>query len=449
MATSIWEVATEGISSFDIVGGYMSDVELSYEDRAAIDVATESDTGFVDYINECQMALMDNTSKTFAQESVLAIQVAKGMDMYTAMEGLKNTIRNAWEAIKEFLQKVWETIKEYVKKAKDWLIRRASLGKAMLTKYSSVLRNKKVSDNLEFDWCDIKITELVKLRESTLNAAYICANAGDLKDLQETVEQHERALQDSKTQREILASLNRTMMKDKDGDARELAYDAIMQNAPQKLKDNIKRDTNFNGQHKYEGTVNGKYVMISAERVHQLYLDWCREERKAYKILLDELKPLKYAFSTQELTEMMNKAVYDDPKGPVHGKKKWSIIKSEVMNWADMDPSRYLTEALGVFEKDSNAMMKIIKQQQKDYEEAIDEDVKSGGLEKKAESMVRNKVRQIAAGGAKIHKMYITHLKEAISLMQTQAIAAARKAILDKSTTTNESYIFNGMDVIY
>ena len=67
MATSIWEVATEGISSFDIVGGYMSDVELSYKDRAAIDVATESDTGFVDYINECQMALMDNTSKTFAR----------------------------------------------------------------------------------------------------------------------------------------------------------------------------------------------------------------------------------------------------------------------------------------------------------------------------------------------------------------------------------------------
>ena len=40
-------------------------------------------------------------------------------------------------------------------------------------------------------------------------------------------------------------------------------------------------------------------------------------------------------------------------------------------------------------------------------------------------------------------------LKDAISLMQTQAIAAARKAILDKGTTTNESYIFNDMDVIY
>ena len=106
MATSIWDVATEGASAFDIVGGYMSDVELSYEDRAAIDVATESDTGFVDYINECQMALMDNASKTFAQESVAAIQVARGMDYSTAMEGLKSTIRNAWEAIKEFLQKI-------------------------------------------------------------------------------------------------------------------------------------------------------------------------------------------------------------------------------------------------------------------------------------------------------------------------------------------------------
>ena len=85
MATSIWEVATEGASTFDIVGGYMSDIELSYEDRAAIGLATESDTGFVDYINDCQMALMDNASMTFAQETVLALQVAKGMDYDTAM----------------------------------------------------------------------------------------------------------------------------------------------------------------------------------------------------------------------------------------------------------------------------------------------------------------------------------------------------------------------------
>ena len=449
MATSIWEVATEGTSAFDIVGGYMSDINLSYEDRAAIDVATESDTGFVDYINDCQMALMDNASKTFAQESVLALQVAKGMDMYTAMEGLKSTIRNAWEAIKEFLQKVWETIKEYVKKAKDWLVRRASLGKAMLTKYSSVLRNKKVSDNLEFDWCDVKITELVKLRESTLNMAYICANAGDLKDLQETVAKIEKNLQDSRDQRYALKSLNRTMMKDKDGSARELAYDAIMNTAPQKLKNNIDRDTNFNGQHKYEGTVNGKDVMISPERVFKLYLEWLREELKAYKILRDELEPLKYAFSTQELTEMMNKAVYDDPKGPVHGKKKWKIIKSEVMNWADMDTSRYFTEALGVFEKNANSFNKIIKEFEKNRLDEIDEKYRGAtGAMKQAESAARNAVTRLTSSRSKVHKMYIMKLKDAISLMQTQAIAAARKAILDKGTT-NESYVFNGMDVIY
>ena len=448
MATSIWEVATEGTSAFDMVG-YRPDIELSYEDRATIDVATESDTGFVDYIDECNMSLLDSQNRVFAQESVLAIQVAKGMDMYTAMEGLKSTIRNAWEAIKEFLQKVWETIKEYVKKAKDWLARRASLGKAMLTKYSSVLRNKKVSDNLEFDWCDIKITELVKLRESTLNAAYICANAGDLKDLQETVAKIEKGLQDSRDQRYTLKSLNKTMMKDKDGDARELAYDAIMNTAPQKLKDNIDRDTNFNGQHKYAGTVNGKYVMISPERIFQLYLEWLREELKAYKILRDELEPLKYAFSTQELTEMMNKAVYDDPKGPVHGKKKWSIIKSEVMNWADMDTSRYFTEALGVFEKNANSFNKIIKEFEKNRLDEIDEKYRGAtGAMKQAESAARNAVTRLTSSRSKVHKMYIMKLKDAISLMQTQAIAAARKAILDKGTT-NESYVFNGMDVIY
>ena len=392
MATSIWDVATEGTSAFDIVGGYMSDVELSYEDRAAIDVATESDTGFVDYINECQMALMDNTSKTFAQESVLAIQVAKGMDMYTAMEGLKNTIRNAWEAIKEFLQKVWETIKEYVKKAKDWLIRRASLGKAMLTKYSSVLRNKKVSDSLQFDWCEINLKDFANRRSEwmkTVIAAYGGNNTTTIADLQ-------TKLNAIGTAREDLAKAKKA------------------------------------------ATPNPQDIKQKEQALQTALQTWEQSgaDQNAY-------------YTTQEIAEEMRKKLYNDEKGPVHEKKKWSEIKDPVMQWADMDPSRYLTEALGVFEKDSNAMMKIIKQQQKDYEEAIDEDVKSGGLEKKAESMVRAKVRQIAAGGAKIHKMYITHLKEAISLMQTQAIAAARKAILDKSTTTNESYIFNGMDVIY
>ena len=392
MATSIWEVATEGTSAFDIVGGYMSDVELSYEDRAAIDVATESDTGFVDYIDECNMSLLYSQNRVFAQESVLALQVAKGMDMYTAMEGLKNTIRNAWEAIKEFLQKVWETIKEYVKKAKDWLVRRASLGKAMLTKYSSVLRNKKVSDSLQFDWCDINLKDFANKRSEwmkTVIAAYGGNNTTTINDLQ-------TKLNAIGTAREELA----------------------------KAKKGPNPDPND--------------IKTKEQELQTALQTWEQSgaDQNAY-------------YTTQEIAEAMRNELYGNTKGPEHKKQKWSVIKSDVMNWADMDPSRYLTEALGVFEKDSNAMMKIIKQQQKNYEEAIDEDIKSGGLEKKAESMVRAKVRQIAAGGAKIHKMYITHLKEAISLMQTQAIAAARKAILDKSTTTNESYIFNGMDVIY
>ena len=393
MATSIWEVATEGTSAFDIYGnGYMSDVELSYEDRAAIDVATESDTGFVDYIDECNMSLLDSQNRVFAQESVLALQVAKGMDMYTAMEGLKSTIRNAWEAIKEFLQKVWETIKEYVKKAKDWLARRASLGKAMLTKYSSVLRNKQVSDNLEFDWCEINLKDFANERSKwmkTVIAAYGGNNVTTITDLQ-------TKLNAIGTAREALAQAKKGPNPDpNDIKTKEQALQTALQTWEQSGAD-----------------------------------------QNAY-------------YTTQEIAEEMRETLYKDTKGPVHDKKKWSVIKSDVMNWADMDPSRYLTEALGVFEKDSNAMMKIIKQQQKDYEEEIDDEVKSGAIEKKAESMVRSKIRQIAAGGAKIHKMYITHLKEAISLMQTQAIAAARKAILDKSTTTNESYIFNGIDVIY
>ena len=397
MATSIWDVATEGASAFDIVGGYMSDVELSYEDRAAIDVATESDTGFVDYINECQMALMDNTSKTFAQESVLAIQVAKGMDYSTAMEGLKSTIRNAWEAIKEFLQKIWETIKEYVKKAKDWLARRASLGKALITKYSSVLRNKNVSESLQFDWCEVDIKTFTSQR-STWMAKILPAYSGSAAT---TVAAYNQSFQTIKKKQAEIAEENK---KDQPDDSKIQAATTAINNELEKLR----------------------------------------------KSGLSSQNGAEY-YSTQDIAEDMRKKLYGDanPNGPKYDKKKWSDIKNDVMAWADMDPSRYLTEALGIFEKDSNAMMKIIKEQQKNMEDALDDEKKSSAIDKKVESGIRAVIRRCAAGGAKVHKMYITHLKEAISLMQTQAIAAARKAILDKGTTTNESYIFNDMDVIY
>ena len=396
MATSIWDIATEGTSAFDIVGGYMSDVELSYEDRAAIDVATESDTGFVDYINECQMALMDNTSKTFAQESVLAIQVAKGMDYSTAMEGLKSTIRNAWEAIKEFLQKIWETIKEYVKKAKDWLARRASLGKAMLTKYSSVLRNKNVSESLQFDWCEIDIKAFTAERTNWM-AKILPAYSGSAAT---TVAAYNQSFQTIKKKQNEIAEENK---KDQPDDSKIKAATTVINDELEKLR----------------------------------------------KSGLSSQDGAEY-YSTQDIAEDMREKLYGDTNGPKYEKKKWSDIKNDVMAWADMDPSRYLTEALGIFEKDSNAMMKIIKEQQKNMEDALDDEKKSSAIDKKVESGIRAVIRRCAAGGAKVHKMYITHLKEAISLMQTQAIAAARKAILDKGTTnTNESYIFNDADMIY
>ena len=397
MATSIWDVATEGASAFDIVGGYMSDVALSYEDRAAIDVATESDTGFVDYINECQMALMDNTSKTFAQESVLAIQVAKGMDYSTAMEGLKSTIRNAWEAIKEFLQKIWETIKEYVKKAKDWLARRASLGKALITKYSSVLRNKRVSESLKFDWCAVDIKAFTDQRANWM--AKILPAYGS-------------------TASTTVASLNgsfQTIKKKQEEIATEEA----------------------------KGTSANDAAIKAAKDAIDAELKKLRESG------LDSQSSGDY-YSTQGIAEDMRNKLYKNNNGPQYEQKSWSDIKNDVMAWADMDPSRYLTEALGIFEKDSNAMMKIIKEQQKNMEDALDDEKKSSAIDKKVESGIRAVIRRCAAGGAKIHKMYITHLKEAISIMQTQAIAAARKAILDKGTTNaNESYVFNDVDMIY
>ena len=146
---------------------------------------------------------------------------------------------------------------------------------------------------------------------------------------------------------------------------------------------------------------------------------------------------------------MMNTEVYNGVKGPQHTKAKWNTIKDDVMNWADMDTSRYFTEALGVFEKNANSYNKIIKEFEKNQIDEIDEQYRGAtGAMKQAESVARKAVTRLTSSRSKLHKMYIMKLKDAISLMQTQSIAAARKAILDKGTT-NESYVFNGMDVIY
>ena len=447
MATSIWDIATEGISSFD---SYKPDIELSYEDRAAIDVATESDTGFVDYIDQCTMSLLDAQNMTFAQESVAAIQVAKGMDYDTAMEGLKNTLRNAWEALKNFLQKVWETIKEYVTKAKDWLARRASLGKAMLTKYSSVLRNKKVSANLEFDWCEVRIAKFVQLRASVLKNAFVCGQKGELDTLIDTVTKSKQEADDLlvtiQTRTADFQILNDTNAKKS---IRKDAYNRLIRRNPQQMQDEIDADIKSG---KYKGKKGGlfkKKPPISIDRLNEIGAKYAKIYGTELGKLLAELKKYQQAFSTQELSDEMNRTLYGNAKGPQHMKKKWSEIQNEVMQWADMDTGRYFTEALGIFEKDANSYNAIIKEFEKNSLDEIDETYKNAtGNLKKLESAARTTVSRIVVGSSKLHKMYVTRLKEAISLMQTQAIAAARKAILDKGTT-NESYTFNDMDVIY
>ena len=446
MATSIWDIATEGISNFD---SYRPDVELSYEDRIAIDVATESDTGFVDYIDQCTMSLLDTQNRVFAQESVSAIQVAKGMDCGVAMEGLKNTLRDAWEAIKAFLQKVWETIKEYVKKAKDWLARRAALGRAMLTKYSSVLRNKKVSANLEFDWCEVRIANFVKLRASVLKNAFVCGQKGDLDTLIETVTKSKQEADDLlvtiQTRRADLQILNDT---NTNLNPRKGAYNRLIKHNPKQLQKEINADIKSK---QYGGEKLGsKNLPISIARLNEIYEKYAKIYIAELGKLLVAVKSYQHAFSTQELSDEMNRTLYGNAKGPQYMKKKWSEIQNEVMQWADMDTGRYFTEALGIFEKDADSFNKIIKESEKNKLDDIDEQYKGAtGKLKKLESAARTTVSRIVVGSSKLHKMYVTRLKEAISLMQTQAIAAARKAILDKGTTTNESYIFNDMDVIY
>ena len=387
MARSIWDVATEGASTFDIVGGYMSDIELSYEDRTAIGLATESDTGFVDYINDCQMSLMQNASMTFAQESVAAIQVAHGMSYSTTMEGLKAIISDAWEAIKKFLAKVWATIKEYAKKARDYFARRASLGKAMLTKYSSVLRNKKIDTSIKFKWADINIEEFTKRREGWM-----------------------RAYDDPNFRKGLVLA---------DGLLVQTAETLKNKNIDQTSKDTLEN---------------------SRQRMEEALAD-----------LEHAWKQMSNAYEGASLANEMDGVLYGNTSSNGEGLAKyedrsWNEIQDKVMKWADLDTTRYLNESLGIFEKDSQATLKLINQTEKNSIKAV-EGAESAEV-KKYESAIRTYVKQLAQAQAKFHKMYIYRLKNGISLMQAQAIAAARKAILAKGTTS-ESFTIDNLDFIY
>ena len=390
MSTSIWDVVNEGASGFDIYGNVPM-VELSYDDRAAISAATESDVGFVEYINQSQELMTEMQSKAFACESVSAIRIAQGMDCSTAMEGLKTIIKDAWEAIKRFLAKFWETIKEYVKKAKDYVMRRLSLGKAMLTKYSSVLRNKKVDSSIKFKWAEVDIEGFAKNRQKWMEN-----------------------IMDTKLESKIRKA------------SQEL----------QLYSDTLK-------------TVKGGAVNAVNTKIKQIRASL----KQHFEDLAQSLsKDHQNQYTTVTVANEMDRVLYktNGTSGEGQAKyedKSWNEIQDAVMKWADLDATRYLNEALGIFEKDSNTLNKLVNDMAKIQNEAIDEI--DDPMLKRFESSLRLYVKQMVQAATKIHKMYIYRLKSGIDLMQTQAISAARKAILAKGTTTEESYTFDNIDFVY
>ena len=391
MATSIWDVVNEGASNFDIYGNAPM-VELSYDDRAAISAATESDVGFVEYINQSQELMTEMQSKAFACESVSAIRVAQGMDCSTAMEGLKTVIKDAWEAIKRFLAKIWETIKEYVKKAKDYVMRRLSLGKAMLTKYSDVLRNKKVDSSIKFKWAEVDIEGFAKNRKNWMDN-----------------------VMDTKLESKIRKA------------SQEL----------QLYSDTLKTIKNQGA----ANVVNTKIRQIRAslkQHFEDLGKTLSKDHQNQYTTVTIANEMDRVLYKTNG-TSGEGQAKYED--------KSWSEIQDAVMKWADLDATRYLNEALGIFEKDSNSLNKLVNDMAKIQNEAIDEI--DDPMLKRFESSLRLYVKQMVQAATKIHKMYIYRLKSGIDLMQTQAISAARKAILAKGTTTEESYSFENIDFVY
>jgi hypothetical protein len=133
-------------------------------------------------------------------------------------------------------------------------------------------------------------------------------------------------------------------------------------------------------------------------------------------------------------------------KGPVYTKKRWSEIGSQAMHWADTDPSKTISEALGVYEKDTRSLNKLVGHAASKLGKVVANQAEKAGFSS-ANNIIRGACRVYASGIQKANTMSLARLTAVARTLQSMSIAACRKAITAKGTTS-ESTMFDFDSVI-
>lgn len=178
MAISLFDFAQEGVSGvgFSSLATSMEGLTVDVNEAAIIEsTITEDFSTYMEYSQECFDELNRRSNEFAATEAVAAIryvQATSESSRALVTEALKERLGDMWDHIKAFLAKAWAAIKAYCSKFADFLKKRYELVKAMMTKYGSVLAQKKVDDSIDFNWCDnININDFVQGRKTWIDKA--------------------------------------------------------------------------------------------------------------------------------------------------------------------------------------------------------------------------------------------------------------------------------------
>jgi hypothetical protein len=151
--------------------------------------------------------------------------------------------------------------------------------------------------------------------------------------------------------------------------------------------------------------------------------------------------------STQRWANELDDAAWGQGhKGPQYEKMSWRQIGNEAMHWADTDPSKTISEALGVYEKSTRSLNKIVGYAASELGKVASEQAEKAGFSG-ANSIIRGACRVYASGIQKANTMSMARLTAVVRTLQSMSIAACRKAITAKGTTS-ESTMFDFDSVI-
>lgn len=192
--SKLWESVLEG--------SFNTDDDMSTEVSAEIEsVVTEEPETVVGYVADCTEGMIAIEAAMAMIEGECALKYATATDesvKASAKATMEGAINDAWETLKAWAKKAYAAIKKFIKKVWSKMKGYLNVFKAMVTKYSSVLKGKKIKGKI-FSWVKVDmaggaaalnkamkdIDSMVKAEKDGGDTRPLAGNKGFQKELEE------------------------------------------------------------------------------------------------------------------------------------------------------------------------------------------------------------------------------------------------------------------------